>query len=85
MKQEIIDLSNGKTYNYTNKEDAVSYIIQEYVQDSDVCMSEFLKSISLNNISMEDVVEIYARAMYLVETDNMTIEQDGEVRHLANW
>ena len=49
---------------------------------SEITAGEFMAAVTLPNLSVEDVVEVYAQVMYRVEQDELVLIQEGEPREL---
>ena len=54
----------------TNKEEAISEIIKIY-QKEDVVLQELLEDISLPDLSIMDVVEVYAALSFQIDGDDI--------------
>ena len=54
----------------TNKEEAISEIIKIY-QKEDVVLQELLEGVSLPDLSIMDVVEVYAALSFRIDGDDI--------------
>ena len=54
----------------TNKEEAISEIIKIY-QKEDVVLQELLEGVSLPDLSIMDVVEVYAALSFQIDGDDI--------------
>ena len=54
----------------TNKEEAISEIIKIY-QKEDVVLQELLEGVSLPDLSIMDVVEVYAALSFQINVDDI--------------
>ena len=54
----------------TNKEEAISEIIKIY-QKENVVLQELLKGVSLPDLSIMDVVEVYAALSFQIDRDDI--------------
>jgi hypothetical protein len=63
-------ISGPNTYECTSKEHAVNSIISDY-HLYDVCIGEVLGSVEIQGASVQDVVDIFAKVMYIVEEDEV--------------
>lgn len=71
-------LSEGSTVDCDpNIDDVVEAIIKEYHM-YDVGISDILASISINGLSVEDVVTVYARVYEIIEEDKVYRVADNE-------
>ena len=49
---------------------------------SEITAGEFMAAVTLPDLSVEDVVEVYAQVMHRAEQDKLILIQEGEQREL---
>jgi hypothetical protein len=78
-------ISGPNTYSCESKEHAVNAIISDYHQ-YDVCIGEVLGSVEIQGASVQDVVDIFARVMHILEEDELIqrMNVDNEVPDEVN-
>lgn len=77
-------IMNGDTEDvsyHASKHALVETILTEQIF-SDITAGEFMAAVTLPNLSVEDVVEIYAQIMYRAEQDKLIIIREGEPHEL---
>ena len=72
MYENIKVIFGPKYYvNCKNKEDVLYTILDEYRENSEVCVGEFLNTIIILGLSVQDVVDIFASVMKKIENDEV--------------
>lgn len=74
-EKEIHVISSHKDYMCDSKENAVEAILHDY-SIHDVYIGELLNSISITGVSIQDIVDIVARVMNIIEADELIQMQD---------
>ena len=85
MQQKILELCNTvlddspKVIDVMDIQDLsnIEEQIQHVYEQNDVCMGEVLASTGVNNISLEDAMELYAKIMHNNEGDNFVQFYNG--------
>ena len=72
MSGEIIvaRLDGTRHFYATNKEEVIDIIMEEYHAFS-VCIGEILDDTEINGLSINDVVDIYAKVIHKVDGDKL--------------
>lgn len=68
---DIIKVISGSSiYKCESKDDVVESILKDYTLYS-VCIGELLNSVEIQGLNVQDVVDIFAKVMYIVEEDEL--------------
>ncbi len=78
-KKKIIITDECIDFDVKDKEDCVNAIIEEYNRN-DLCVEELLYSIEIQGFSVQDVVEIFARIINIIESDKLLQYKEESVR-----
>lgn len=77
-------INNGDTVDvsyHESKQELIEALLTELVF-SEVTTGEFIAAVTLPNLSVEDVVEVYAHVIYRAEQDKLILIQEGEQHDL---
>lgn len=74
--KKIIVSDEGVEIEVKDKSNCVEVILEKYKKD-DICMDEFLYSIELQGFSIQDVVDIFAKVINIVDSDQVLIYNDN--------
>ena len=77
-------IDNGDTVDvsYHESKHALIEALLTELTFSEVTTGEFMAAVTLPNLSVEDVVEVYAHVIYRAEQDKLILIQEGEQRDL---
>ena len=70
-------LNEGITFDCKDKQDVVEAILEEY-RAHDICLGELLEGLEIDGLSVQDVVDIFAKVMHIVEADEVVQYLNGE-------
>lgn len=76
-------MGEGTTYDCTDKNDVVEAIIDEYHRN-DVCIGELMNQIQVHGLSTQDVVDVFAKVMNIIEGDEV-IHHTPEENYTNRW
>lgn len=57
------------------KEGIVEILIKEYIDNSDNCIGEMLYVTQINGLSVQDTVDVFAKIMFEMESDELIQKQ----------
>jgi len=83
MNIELVIMDENVTYDCKDKADTVKAIIEEYKRH-DICIGELLHSLEIRGLSIQDVVDVFAKVMNIIEGDEViqkfSVDDGSEVK-----
>ena len=67
---KLIVMGEGTDFDCKDKEDVVKAIMEEYHRN-DICIGELLYGLEIKGLSIQDVVDVFAKVMHTVEDDKL--------------
>lgn len=86
VRKKIVILDEDVSHGVESKIDCVNSILHEYSKN-DICIEEMLYSIEVQGFSIQDVVDIFAKVINTIESDQLLQYKECETLPMdrSNW